>query len=125
MPGPIVPRPAPTPRAMPFVLPWAMSVRTPSVSSMGPSSLVFRGCLTDVDRGEDGEDEGLKPGDQDDLEDEEGDGDGERDRADRRDAQDHGQAAGHEQDQQVARQHVGEQPYRQRDDPYEVRDRLD
>src|SRR5215212_9559470 len=112
MPGPMVPRPAPTPRAMPLVLPWAMTVmRTPSVSSMRPSSLVFRGGLTDVDRGEDGEDEGLQAGDQDDLEDEEGDRDGQRDRPDRGDAENHGEAAGHEQDQEVARQHVGEQPH--------------
>src|SRR5215204_5548623 len=100
MPGPMVPRPAPTPRAMPFVLPWAMTVvRAPSVSSMILSSLVFRGRLTDVDGGEDGEYEGLESCDQHDLEDEEGDRDRERDRPDGRDAEDHGQAAGHEQDQ--------------------------
>src|SRR5215208_108204 len=99
MPGPIVPSPAPTPSAMPF--PWAITgTRAVSVSSICPSSLVFRGRLTDVDGGEDGEDEGLKARDQDYLEDEEGDRDGQRDGGDRRDPEDHGEPAGHEQDQQ-------------------------
>ena len=50
---------------------------------------------------------------------------GKRDPAERRDPEQHGQPAAHEQDQQVAGEDVGEQSHRQRDDPHELRDHLD
>src|SRR4051794_6085 len=79
----------------------------------------------EVDGSESGEDECLKGRDQHDLEDEEDDGDRDRHDAERREADQRHHAAAHEQDQQVACEQVREEPDRQRDDPYEVRDHLD
>ena len=41
------------------------------------------------------------------------------------DAEDDRQAAGHEQDDQVAGEHVGEETNGERDDPHEVRQQLE
>src|SRR3954447_17781382 len=81
--------------------------------------------LADVDGWEYGEDECLQARDQDHLEKEECDRHDHGERAERRDAEDHHEAAAHEQDQQVARQEVCEEPHRERDDPDEVGDHLD
>src|SRR3954452_137752 len=92
MPGPIVPRPAPMPSAMalPALRPyscgsaaWAIWVRIEM--STACSLVLFGDGAAEVDRGEGGEDEGLKGRDEADLEEEEGDGHGTGD-----DADDHG-----------------------------------
>src|SRR5918998_112672 len=116
MPGPIVPRPAPTPRAIDLrpsavvFLAAAISVTAPmsTMSSMVVPPLVTLGrSRTEVDGCEGCKDEGLKACDQADLEDEEDDRDGQREDAEGGQAQQHHQAAAHEQDQQVAGQDVG------------------
>src|SRR2546421_7968960 len=133
-PGPIVPRPAPTPRAIdwsPFPLelePWAITsvIGCRSIRSSLGGSVSLCGCgAAYVDGCERCEDECLEGGDQHHLEDEEDDRHRHGDGADRRDPEQHHQAAAHEQDQQVAREQVREQSHRQRDDPDEVRDHLD
>src|SRR5688500_13597629 len=63
----------------------------------------------EVDRGQGGEDERLKRRDQADLEQEEGDTDRQRDEAEHLEAQQHGEAARHEEDDQVAGEDVGEE----------------
>src|SRR5438876_3218728 len=89
MPGPIVPSPAPTPRAIDLIalavlselaLPWANGTRvlrsSPRRSIAAPlvyPSVFRRGRATEVDGGERGEDERLQSGDQHDLEGVEGD----------------------------------------------------
>src|SRR3954471_19185552 len=137
MPGPIVPRPAPMPRAMalPALRPyswgsaaWAMWVI--SERSTTCSLMLFGDGAAEVDRGEGGEDEGLERRDQADLEEEEG----HRHDA-RHDAEDHGQpdghvqeddeAAAHEQDEQVTGQDVREESDAQADEADGVRDNLD
>src|SRR3954451_11609094 len=130
-PGPTVPRPAPTPSAIarrPLAVasldPWAMMLVTSPRSTVAP--LVLLGDrAAEVDRGESGEDEGLQRGDQAHFEEEEGDGYDDRDRAERREAEQHDEAAGHEEDEQVPGEDVREQSDAQRDDPDEVRDDLD
>src|SRR4051794_10020934 len=116
MPGPTVPRPAPTPRAMAFKpLEGSAAARSGvmrprrSCSSMG-LLVMLGGRAPEVDGGESGEDEGLQRGHEADFEDEEAEGDRQREPAQRREAQDHAQAAGHEQDQQMAREDVREEP---------------
>src|SRR3954468_13736991 len=127
MPGPIVPRPAPLPRASDLVLPLCAMTSIAVAVRLTVSSLVS--CLGDgaaeVDGSESGEDECLQAGDQHDLEDEEGDGDRDGDHAERRHAEEHDHAAGHEEDEQVAGEQVREESDGQRDDPDEVRDHLD
>src|SRR3954469_16635169 len=130
-PGPTVPRPAPTPSAIarrPLAVasldPWAMMFVTSPRSTVAP--LVLLGDrAAEIDRGESGEDEGLKRRDQAHLEEEEDDGGRERDHAHRREPEQGHQAAGHEEDQQVAGEDVREEPDAQGDDPDEVRDDLD
>src|SRR2546423_10430865 len=135
MPGPIVPRPAPTPSAIawrPFLgtswpAAWASVVITPmSMSMVGSSLSVGLGDgLAEVDGGERGEDERLQCGDQHHLEEEEDDGQGERDDPDGCEPEQDDQPAPHEEDEQVPGEDVGEESHRQRDDPYELRDHLD
>src|SRR6476661_10560174 len=131
MPGPIVPRPAPTPSAMawrPFcTLGWVAAVMTGSSTSMVGSSLSvgFGDGLAEVDGGEGGEDERLQRGDQHHLEQEEDDGQRQRHDADGGEAEQDDESAAHEQDEQVPGQDVREQPNRERDDPHELRDHLD
>src|SRR3954447_174523 len=71
----------------------------------------------EVDGGEGGEDEGLQGRHPAHFE--EGEGEGRRDRepAESRDAEQHGQAAGHEEDQQVPREDVREETNGEADDP--------
>src|SRR5947209_9806798 len=134
MPGPIVPRPAPTPsaialpalRAMPSWAVWEAWARKWGRNEMSTLcslvSVMLGDGAAEVDGSQGGEDERLQRGDQDHLEDEEGDGDRQRDHAQGGQPEQDHQAAGHEQDQQVAGEDVGEQPHRQRDDAHEVRD---
>src|SRR5919202_5326674 len=97
MPGPIVPRPAPTPSAIALIafafsapppldeppLAWASrSGRTACSDMRTPLSVSLGGRAAEVDRSERGEDERLQAGDDDDLEEEERDGEQERQRAD-------------------------------------------
>src|SRR4051812_48754828 len=125
MPGPIVPRPAPTPRAIAFrpsvgsaacanVVRTARSIDPP----WGFPSMPSGGCLAEVDGRERGEDEGLQRRDQADFEDEESDRNRERDHAERGDPEQNRQPAAHEQDQQVAGEDVREQSHGQGDDPH-------
>src|SRR5919199_2309559 len=140
MPGPIVPRPAPTPSAIAFPafalsalppldeppLAWAStSGRTVCSDMRTPLSVSLGGRTAEVDRSERGEDERLQAGHDDELEEEERDGHDRGQRADPGGAEQNDHAAAHEQDQQVAGEHVREQSHRERDDPDEVRDRLD
>src|SRR4051812_43807606 len=135
-PGPMVPRPAPMPSAiaLPALRPyscgsaaWARvvtSLRT--FRSTVFSLLVLLGDrAAEVDRGESGEDEGLQRRDQPDLEEEEGHRhdaghQADDDRAADRHVHEDDQAAAHEQDEEVARQDVGEQTDGEADEPDEV-----
>src|SRR3954470_15193892 len=130
-PGPTVPRPAPTPSAM-ARRPFAVASALPPCArmemkprSMGAPLVLLGDGAAEVDRGQRGEDEGLQRGHQADFEEEEGDGHDDRQRAQRGEAQQHDEAAAHEEDQQVPGEDVGEEPDAQRDDPHEVRDDLD
>src|SRR3954454_4123793 len=129
MPGPMVPRPAPTPRAMPdrpFDVLWAtrsgMNVRSTARSA---PLVVGGGRAAEVDRGQGGEDEGLQGRYKPDFEDEEDDGDRQGDHAEGREAEQDDHAPAHEEDEQVAGEHVREEPDGQGDDPDELRDHLD
>src|SRR3954454_12696437 len=130
-PGPTVPRPAPTPSAIarrPLAVasldPAAMMLVTSPRSTVAP--LVLLGDrAAEIDRGESGEDEGLQGGHEAHFEEEEGDGHDDRDGAQRREPEQHDQAARHEEDEQMAGEDVGEESDAQRDDPDEVRDDLD
>src|SRR3954453_10929849 len=139
MPGPMVPSPAPTPRAMALPAlrpapsrfappPWAMrsGMTVRSMVERAPLSVAFGSrCAAEVDGSEGREDESLERRDQDDLEREEDDGDGQCDRAERGESEQHDQAAAHEQDQQVAGQDVGEESDAEQDDAHELGDHLD
>src|SRR3954467_8118699 len=132
MPGPIVPRPAPTPSAIDLIalavswLPPAWARRLVMVD-MGSPLVAFGGRrAAEIDGCKRGEDERLQGRDQHDLEEvERHRDDGGRHDAERGQAEQRHEAAGHEQDQQVAGEQVGEEPHRQRDDPDEVGDQLD
>src|SRR5579875_2994758 len=137
-PAPAAPPPAPTPRPMepPALL---MSVATlprsgwkidrkwrNSIFGVAPCwLLVARDRVTEVDRGQDGEDESLQSGDQHGLE--EVDGDPERDQQPLhpRVADEHAEFAAHERDQHVAGEQVGPEPDGQRDQAQEVGEHLD
>src|SRR5436853_7821188 len=110
-PGPIVPRPAPTPRAIDLI---ALAVSWPppawakkcAMDDMGPPLVPFGGrCAAEVDGCERCEDERLQGRDQHDLEEVERHGDyrGGHD-AERREAEQDDEPARHEEDQQVAGQ---------------------
>src|SRR5688500_15994494 len=117
-PAPTAPRPPPTPSAI--ALPASAAVSAPAWARMVMteksrstevllSRLVMLGDgAAEVDRGQGGEDERLKRRDQADLEQEEGDPDRQRDEAEHLEAQQHGEAARHEEDDQVAGEDVGE-----------------
>src|SRR6059058_950490 len=125
-PGPTVPRPAPTPSAIarrPLAVAslLACARKERESRSMGaPSLVLFGDGAAEVDRGEGREDERLERGDQAHFEEEEGDGERDGEHAQRRQAEQHDEAAGHEEDQQVAGEDVGEESDAQRDDPHEV-----
>src|SRR4051794_13359148 len=109
-PGPTVPSPAPTPSAIarrPLAVasldPWAMMLVTSPRSTVAP--LVLLGDrAAEIDRGESGEDEGLKRRDQAHFEEEEGDAHDDRDRAQGREREQHHEAARHEEDQEMPRE---------------------
>src|SRR3954447_4041579 len=132
-PAPTAPRPPPTPSAMALPsLPvlaedWASSKIVPKrCSIVAPLfSVAFRRRFAKVDGGERGEDERLQGCDQPDLEDVDGDAERQRDQADRDDAEQHDEGAGHEQDDQVPRQDVGEETNGERDQSHEVRHDLE
>src|SRR3954464_9207168 len=125
-PGPIVPRPAPMPRAiaLPALRPyscavaesaawamWVTSERTERSTVLSPCLVLGGHSAAEVDRGKGGEDEGLQRRDQRDLEDEERNGhrardQAEDDRPEDRQVQQDDQSAAHEEDQQVAGQDV-------------------
>src|SRR3954451_11666211 len=133
-PAPIEPSPAPTPSAIALpasvipvsVMPldWAMR-STISYSFVSCASVTRGGRASEVDSGEDGEDECLQGGDQDHLEDVERERHREGQGAQGREPEQHRQPAGHEQDQQVAGEDVGKESYGKRDQADEVRDHLD
>src|SRR6476469_3819962 len=131
-PAPTAPRPPPTPRAI--ALPAAepasdcpKTVRTGrSRSSTEWLLLVMLGDrAAEIDGRERGEDERLQRRDQADLENEESDRERQRDPPERLDPQQHREAAGHEQDDQVAGEDVGEKTDGERDEPHEVREELE
>src|SRR5215211_4818637 len=131
-PAPTAPRPPPTPSAI--ALPasdpasaWANTVTSEtSVSNTGGLLLVVLGDrAAEVDGRERGEDERLKSCDQADFEQEDRDPDREGEPAEHLDAEQDGEAAGHEEDDQVAGEDVGEESYGERDQPHEVREELE
>src|SRR6476659_5683409 len=125
MPGPMVPRPAPIPRAiaLPALRPyswgsaaWAICVMTDRSTAIAPLVLGGHGAA-EVDRGQGGEDEegdGHDAGDQ-----------AEHDRAEDGQVEQHDQPDAHEQDEQMAGEDVGEESDAQADEADEVRDDLD
>src|SRR5918998_2424255 len=105
MPGPIVPRPAPTPSAiaLPSLPAWAKTLTSSRSMRVAPLSVTFgSGRAAHVDGREGRKDERLKRRHQSDLEDEEHDRHRERQHAHRGEAQQYDESAAHEQDQQVA-----------------------
>src|SRR5688500_2061024 len=116
-PAPTAPRPPPTPSAiaLPASAPSsAAAKRLNMVRSRSTEVLLSRLVMlgdgaAEVDRGQGGEDERLKRRDQADLEQEEGDTDRQRDEAEHLEAQQYGEAARHEEDDQVAGEDVGEE----------------
>src|SRR2546427_12090694 len=126
----MVPSPAPTPSAIALMalavgLLAAAAITSGSTDMNPPLSVRLGGRAAEVDRSQGREYEGLQAGDDDDLEEEEDDRHEHGERADVRGAQQHHHAPAHEEDQEVAGEQVREQPDGQRDDPHEVRDRLD
>src|SRR4026209_2130872 len=113
MPGPIAASPITSPRPM-VARPSLSSAACASRANMVNASLfrwsvLFGHRAADVGRGQDGEDERLKPG-YEDLEAHEGDADRERERCedDRESAREHGHGAEEEHgEQEVARHEVG------------------
>src|SRR5919205_765951 len=114
MPGPIVPSPAPTPSAIALIafprsaLPpldepplacASTSGRTVCSDMRTPLSVSLGGRAAEVDRSERGEDECLKAGHDDELEEEERHGHDGGQRPDPGGAEQHHHAAAHEQDQ--------------------------
>src|SRR5215211_6502680 len=132
-PAPAAPSPPPRPRAMALPASEAFSgeaacarVVMTARSTTGLLWLVLLGDgAAEIDRGERGEDEGLQGRDKADLEEEEDDPRGEGDDAQRFDAEQHHQAAGHEQDDEVAGEDVGEETNGERHEPHHVREELE
>src|SRR3954453_2528025 len=132
-PAPTAPRPPPTPRAiaLPASEPasaCAMSEMRRGSTSIGgsPFVLVALGdCAAEVDRAEGGEDERLQGRHQAQLEEEEDHAGREREDAQDLETQQHREPAGHEQDDQVAGEDVGEKSNGEREQPHEVRDQLE
>src|SRR5215217_5260777 len=121
-PAPTAPRPPPTPRAI--ALPasdpasaWA-KIETSRESTGSPLRSVMLGDgAAEVDGGQGGEDERLQRGDQPHLEEEEDHAEGQREHAEELEAQQDGEPAGHEEDDQVAGEDVGEQSHGERHEP--------
>src|SRR5436190_12416556 len=118
-PAPAAPRPPPMPSAIarPAFCPvasdaaWAMWVMT-ARSTVDSLLVPFLGDgAAQVDRGERGEDEGLERRHKPDFEEEQGDAGREGDPAEAGDPEQDGKRAGHEEDDEVARQDVGEESH--------------
>src|SRR3954463_1911542 len=131
-PAPTAPRPPPTPRAMALPASEPSSAAAKKVDSTAVRKLTAGLLLVglgdraaEIDGRQGGEDEGLKRGDQADLEHVDGEAEGQRDDADGDHAEQDRHAAGHEQDDQVAGEHVREQSDGERDDPHQVRQQLE
>src|SRR5918996_5249589 len=133
-PAPTAPRPPPTPRAIARPAAAALSSpawarRVTTEKSRSTESLLCLVVLGDgaaeVDGSQRGEDERLKRRHQADLEEEQRDPERQREGAEELEAEDHRQAARHEEDDQVAGEDVGEETYGERDQPHEVRQRLE
>src|ERR687888_176890 len=130
-PAPRAPSPPPTPRAIALPAAWPSSTapnRLMIVASTEGVSfwLVMLGDrAAEVDGSQGGEDERLQGRDQADLEEEQDHAQRERDPAQHLEPEQHGEAAGHEQDDQVTGEDVGEKTYGERDQPHEVRDELE
>src|SRR5262249_31199217 len=114
-PAPTAPRPPPTPSAIArpalvgsaLAARWVVTARSTVDCSF---DLVRLGDgAAEVDGSEGGEDERLQAGDQHDLKHVDDDADRQRDHADRGDPEQDRQGPGHEQDDQVAGEDVGEQ----------------
>src|SRR5918998_5113337 len=129
-PAPTAPRPPPTPSAIALPASDPLSAcaknwtRENRNSTVAPWLVVLGDGAAEVDGSQRGEDERLQRGDQADFEHEQRDAHRERDHAQHLEAEDDRQAAGHEQDDQVAGEDVGEEPDAERDDPHEVREEL-
>src|SRR5215210_7396472 len=129
-PAPTAPRPPPTPSAI--ALPasdpasaWA-KIETSRESTGSPlSSVVLGDRAAEVDRRERGEDERLQGGHEADLEEEQDHAEREREHAEELEPQQDGEPAGHEEDDQVAGEDVGEQSHGERYEPHEVREELE
>src|SRR5829696_4211146 len=131
-PAPTAPRPPPTPRAiaLPASAPSsaAAKMKVRRVASTGEVSfdlVVLGDRAAEVDGRQGGEDERLERRDEAHLEQEDGDAERDDHHAEGLDAEQHRQAAGHEQDDQVAREDVGEETHGERDEPHEVREHLE
>src|SRR3954454_23946244 len=131
-PAPTAPRPPPPPRLMPLPAYEPSSAAAKMVDSTavrrftaGLLLVGFGDRAAEVDGRQGGEDERLKRRDEADLEDVDRETQRQRDDADGDDAEQDRHAAGHEQDDQVAGEHVGEEPDGQRDDPHQVRQQLE
>src|SRR5579862_4825287 len=114
-PAPSAPRPPPIPIPRPALTPaamWRMGMNT--FELLGRS--VMGDGAAEIDGGQSGEDEGLQRGDQAELEEVDGDPGREREPADPARADDHRQTPGHEQDDHVAGEYVGEEPHGERDE---------
>src|SRR5215213_1093414 len=114
-PAPTAPRPPPTPRAiaLPASAPSSTAAKTvvrivASTEGVSFWLVVLGDGAAEVDGSQRGEDERLQRCDQADLEDEQEHAEGQRHPPERLQAQQHGEAAGHEQDDEVAGEDVGE-----------------
>src|SRR3954451_16312325 len=131
-PAPTAPSPPPTPRAiaLPASAPSSAAAKMKAImvasTERSPLGLVVLGDgAAEVDRSQRGEDERLQGRDEADLEGEQGDAEGERDDPECLDAEEHRDAAGHEQDDQVAGEDVGEETNGERDQAHDVREELE
>src|SRR3954462_4303611 len=131
-PAPTAPRPPPTPSAiaLPASAPSSAAAKTVEriVASTGRVSfwlVVLGDGAAEVDGSQRGEDERLQRRDQADLEEEQDDPERERHPAQRLEAEQHREPAGHEQDDQVAGEDVGEETYGEADQPHEVREEFE
>src|SRR3954447_8433139 len=129
-PAPAAPGRPPMPSATalpafePASLAWARVVMT-ARSTVTPWLVPFLGDgAAQVDRGEGGEDEGLQRGHEADFEEEERDAGRNRDPAEGCDPEQDRERAGHEEDDEVARQDVGEETHGERHQPHHVGEEL-
>src|SRR4051794_26246379 len=107
-PAPTAPRPPPTPSAIALpasdalsALAWARKRTVENRASTGTPLVVLGDRAAEIDGSQRGEDERLQRGDQADLEHVQRHAERQREDAEHLEAQQHGEAAGHEQDDQV------------------------